>query len=197
MEALIAEGAFVGIVDFTTNELTDELVGGYHAAGPERLGAAGRCGLPQVVVPGGVDFFVTGPPETLPAAWRARPTYHHNPVLTLVRATAEEMVAVARRMAATLNVARGPVAVALPGRGLSIPNHPGGPFWDPATDRAFAVALRANLRPDISVVEVEAHVNDAAFAAVVLDLFHRVTGGPAGDRRPVTEPPARERVVHG
>jgi uncharacterized protein (UPF0261 family) len=177
MEALVREGAFVGVIDFTTNELTDELVGGYHAAGPDRLQAAAASGIPQVVVPGGVDFFVTGPEESLRPAWRARPTYAHTPVLTLVRATAEEMIEVARRMAARLNGARGPVAVAVPGRGLSIPNHPGGAFWAPETDRAFAAALRTGLRPDIPVIDVDAHVNDPAFADVVLDLFHRLAIG--------------------
>lgn len=172
LEQLAEEGAFVGVIDFTTDELTDEVVGGYHAAGPHRLEAAGRLGLPQVVVPGCVDFFVAGPHESLPEAWRGRPTYDHNPVLTLVRTSRDEMVAVARVMAGKLNAARGPVAVAVPRGGLSIPNRPGGEFWDPEADTAFVSALRAGLRRDILVTEVEAHINDPAFADTVLELFH-------------------------
>lgn len=172
LEQLADEGAFAGVIDFTTDELTDELVGGYHAAGPRRLEAAGRRGLPQVVVPGCVDFFVAGPRESLPEAWRGRPTYYHNPVLTLVRTSRDEMAAVARLMAGKLNAARGPVAVAVPRGGLSIPNRPGGEFWDPEADAAFLGALRAALRPDIVIADVEAHINDPAFTDTVLELFH-------------------------
>ncbi|MBI2218663.1 MAG: Tm-1-like ATP-binding domain-containing protein [Candidatus Rokubacteria bacterium] len=185
MEQLVADGAFVAVIDFTTDELTDELVGGYHAAGADRLEAAGHAGLPQVVVPGCVDFFVAGPMDTLPPGWRSRPTYYHNPVLTLVRATREEMVQVARRMAEKLNMARGPVAVAVPRRGLSIPNHPGGVFWDPEADRAFTQTLRERLKPAIVLAEVDAHINDAMFTDVVFELFHRVTAGVTAGGAPV------------
>ena len=182
MEEMIAEGMFVGVIDFTTDELTDELVGGLHAAGPHRLEAAGRQGIPQVVVPGCVDFFVVGPRESVPEQWRARPQYHHNPALTLVRTSCDEMAEVGRVMAAKLSASRGPVAVAVPLGGLSIPNTPGGAFYDPEADAAFLAALRRHLRGDIPVVEVPAHINAPFFAETVLALFHRQMAEPATDR---------------
>ena len=174
MEELIDRGSFAGVIDFTTNELMDELVGAYHAGGPHRMEAAARGGIPQVVVPGCVDFFVTGPRDSLPEQWRNRPLYYHNPSITLVRASREEMAEVGRRMACKLNACVGPAVVAFPRGGLSIPNTPRGVFYDPEGDAAFLSALRAHLRADIPVVEVDAHINDAAFTEAVLALFSRM-----------------------
>ena len=182
MEEMIAEGMFIGVIDFTTDELTDELVGGLHAAGPHRLETAARRGVPQVVVPGCVDFFVVAPQESVLERWRERPQYHHNPALTLVRTSREEMAEVGRIMAAKLSVSRGPVAVAVPLGGLSIPNTPGGAFHDPEADAAFLAALRRHLRSDIPVVEVPAHINAPVFAEAVLALFRRLMPEPAAAR---------------
>ena len=179
MEEMIAEGMFVGVIDFTTDELTDELVGGLHAAGPHRMEAAARLGIPQVVVPGCVDFFVVGPRESVPERWRNRPQYHHNPALTLVRTSRDEMAEVGRVMAAKLSASRGPVAVAVPLEGLSIPNTPGGAFHDPEADAAFLAALRHHLRGDIPIVEVSAHINAPSFGEAVLALFRRQMAAPA------------------
>ena len=183
MEEMIADGMFAGVIDFTTNELTDELVGGIYAAGPHRLEAAARHGIPQVVVPGCVDFFVTGPRESVPPQWRGRPQYHHNPVLTLIRASREEMAETGRIMAARLSAARGPVVVAVPLGGLSIPNVPGGVFHDPEADAAFRTALRDHLRSDIQVVEVPAHINAPLFTDAVLTLFLGLMREPAAGPR--------------
>jgi uncharacterized protein (UPF0261 family) len=174
MEAMIREGRIGGVIDFTTDELTDHLLGGFHDAGPHRLEAAGEAGLPQVVVPGCVDFFVQGAPSSIPQCWRERPSYRHNPSFTLIRATREEMVEVALRMAGKLNVARGPVIVAVPTRGLSIPNHPGGEFWAPESDAAFRAALKAALGKHIRYVEVDAHVNAPEMADAVSKLFFEI-----------------------
>lgn len=174
MEELIAQRAFVGVIDFTTGELTDELVGADYAAGPHRMEAAARAGVPQVVVPGCVDFFVAGPRESVPEKWRSRPMYYHNPALTLLRTDREEMVELGRIMAGKLNACQGPVAAAYPRRGLSIPNRSGGVFYDPEADAAFLAALRAELRPDILLIEVDAHINDPAFADAVVGLFQQV-----------------------
>lgn len=179
MEELIMQGAFAGVIDFTTNELADELVGGDYAAGPHRMEAAARAGVPQVVVPGCCDFFVVGPRDTVPEKWRDRPMYYHNPALTLIRATREEMAMVGRVMAGKLNGCRGPATVAFPRGGLSMPNRPGGIFWDPEADAAFLAALRADLRRDIPVIEVDTHINDAPFADTVVGLFHQVMAGRA------------------
>jgi uncharacterized protein (UPF0261 family) len=188
MEELIGDGFFAGVVDFTTDELTDQLVGGFHAAGPGRLGAAARHGVPQVVVPGCVDFFVFGPRASIPERWQQRPQYLHNPALTLVRASRAEMVVVARTMAEQLNAARGRVAVAVPLGGLSIPNRPGDLFWDPEADAAFRETLRTLLRADIPVIEVSAHINDAAFVDAVFALFVEVMAA-GGDAPPVPDDP--------
>lgn len=176
MEEMIRENRIGGVVDYTTDELTDHLVGGFHDAGPRRLEAAGEKGIPQVVVPGCVDFFVQGPRESIPEKWRGRKAYFHNPSFTLLRTSRDEQLEVARRMAAKLNAAKGPVAVALPAAGLSIPNKPGGEFWDPETDRLFRAELTSNLRKEIRRVEVDAHINDEKFAGTVLDLYLEIAG---------------------
>jgi uncharacterized protein (UPF0261 family) len=173
MEELIAQGMFVGVIDYTTDELADPLLGGYHAA-PGRLEQAGALGLPQVVVPGCVDFAVFGPRHAVPEALRDRPAYYHNPEFTLVRLNREEMATVGATMARKLNAARGPVTVLVPLGGLSIPNVPGGAFHDPQADAAFRDALRAGLRPDIPLRLIEAHINDAPFAQAVAEAFLQV-----------------------
>ena len=171
------QGTFVGVIDYTTDELSDSLVGGFHAAPPDRLERVGAVGLPQVVVPGCVDFTVHGPRDAVPERLRGRPAYYHNPEFTLVRLTRDEQVEIAHRMARKLNAARGPVVVAVPTRGLSIPNVSGGAFWDPETDAAFLDALRADLRKDIPLVTVEAHINDPVFSGRVADEFLRLVMG--------------------
>jgi uncharacterized protein (UPF0261 family) len=176
MEELIAQGMFVGVIDFTTDELADPLLGGYHAA-PGRLEQAGAQGLPQVVVPGCVDFAVFGPRHAVPEALRERPAYYHNPEFTLVRLNRDEMAQVGATMARKLSAARGPVIVLVPLGGLSIPNVPGGAFYDPQADAAFRDALRAGLRPDILVREIDAHINDAAFARATAEAFLELMNG--------------------
>ena len=175
MEEMIREGRLGGVIDYTTGELTGHLVGGFHNAGPRRLEAAGECGVPQVVVPGCVDFLVQGPRSTVPEQWRDRPAYYHNPSFTLIRATREEMIQVAHCMADKLNRAKGRVAVAIPTRGLSIPNCPGGEFWDPECDAAFRMALQGALRKQIHCVEVDAHINTQEMADAVARLFFEIT----------------------
>lgn len=174
MEEMIREGRLGGVIDYTTDELTDHLVGGFHDAGPRRLEAAGECGVPQVVVPGCVDFFVQGPPSSIPEQWRDRPAYYHNPSFTLIRATRDEMVEVARRMADKLNHAKGRIAVVIPTQGLSIPNRPGGEFWNPECDAVFRATLRAALRKQIQCVEVDAHINSQEMADVAAQLFFEI-----------------------
>jgi uncharacterized protein (UPF0261 family) len=170
MEEQIAQGMFVGVIDYTTNELSDPLLGGFHAA-PDRLEQAGAAGLPQVVVPGCVDFAAFGPRHAVPEALRDWPSYYHNPEFTLVRLNRDEMATVGATMARKLNAARGPVTVLVPLGGLSIPNVPGGAFYDPQADAAFRDALRSGLRPDIPVRLIEAHINDERFARAVVEAF--------------------------
>ncbi len=170
MEEQLTQGMFAGVIDYTTNELADPLLGGFHAA-PGRLERAGELGLPQVVVPGCVDFACFGPRHTVPEALRDRPAYYHNPEFTLIRLNRDEMATVGATMARKLNAARGPVSVLIPLGGISIPNVPGGAFYNPEADAAFRDTLCADLRPDIPVRLVEAHINDPAFATMVAETF--------------------------
>jgi uncharacterized protein (UPF0261 family) len=171
MEELAEEGLFTGAIDYTTDELADELVGGFHNAGSERLRRLGRIGLPQIVVPGCIDFSVHGPPQEVPARLQGRPFYTHNPVFTLVRTIAPEMAQLGRTFAERLNQSTGPVEVMVPTQGLSIPNVPGGPFWDPDADAAFLTELRSYLRPDIPLSTLDVHINSTEFALAVADRF--------------------------
>jgi uncharacterized protein (UPF0261 family) len=171
MEELAADGFFAGVIDFTTDELADELVGGFHHGGPERLRRIGRLGLPQVVVPGCIDFTVHGRPEEVPARLKGRPIYTHNPEFTLVRTLGDEMAELGHVFADRLREATGPVEVVVPTLGLSIPNVPGGPFWDEAADAAFLSALRGDLRQDIPVHTYAMHINTVEFADVVAGHF--------------------------
>jgi uncharacterized protein (UPF0261 family) len=177
MEELAADGLFVGVIDFTTDELTDELVGGFHGAGPSRLRSIGRLGLPQVVVPGCIDFSVHGRPEAVPESMRGRPVYTHNPEFTLVRTLPEEMEALGGIFAERLNEATGPVAVMVPTEGLSIPSVPDGVFWNPDADTRFLRALRRELRPDIPVSTHPWHINAPEFATAVADRFLALLDG--------------------
>lgn len=170
MEQLAEGGQFVGVIDFTTNETYDPMTGGIHDGGPDRLKRVGLLGLPQVVVPGCIDFCVFHA-GSIPAHLQGRPVYDHNPEYTLVRASYEEMVALGHLFAERLNLCTGPAIVAVPTQGLSIPNVPGGPFWDPEADAAFLAALREDIKESIPILTFERHVNDPAFGVQVADLF--------------------------
>ncbi|HVW05642.1 MAG TPA: Tm-1-like ATP-binding domain-containing protein [Vicinamibacterales bacterium] len=171
MEELAEQGLFDGVIDFTTNELSGEIQHGFHDAGPDRLRRIGRLGLPQVVVPGGIDFATHGRADSIPASLKGRPEYFHNPEFTLVRTSADEMREIGRRFAQRLNEATAPVAIMVPTEGLSIPNVPGGLFWDPDADAGFVAELRAHVRPDIPLSLHPHHVNDAEFARLVAERF--------------------------
>jgi len=170
MEELAEAGQFVGVIDYTTNETYDPMTGGIHDGGPDRLKRIGLLGLPQVVVPGCIDFSVFHA-GAIPPALQGRPVYDHNPEYTLVRATYDEMVALGHLFAERLNLAKGPVIVAVPTQGLSIPNVPGGVFWNPEADKAFLATLKSEIRYDIPVLPFEHHVNDPAFGMEVAELF--------------------------
>jgi uncharacterized protein (UPF0261 family) len=182
MEHLVEAGALGGVIDYTLSELANSLMDGIHTTGPDRLRVAGRHGLPQVVVPGCVDFFNQGPRDSLPERYRSRKSYFHNPVATLVRLDAGEETALGRIVAERLNEARGPVRVVAPTRGFSLADAEGGDLWDPDADRAFLEALRDALRPDIPYEAVDAHVDDPAFADVVAERYLTMTQEPANAR---------------
>ena len=165
MESLIADGFIEGVFDITTTEWADELTGGVFAAGPHRLEAAARAGVPQVVAPGCLDMANFGGPETVPERYRTRTLYEWNPSVTLMRTNVEENAHLGRILAEKVSMSTGPVTVFLPLRGVSQLDSPGGDFWWPEADVALYGAIRQHLRPDIPVVELDLNINDAAFAA--------------------------------
>jgi uncharacterized protein (UPF0261 family) len=170
MEELAAENQFVGVIDFTTNEVYDPLVGGIHDGGPNRLKQIGLLGIPQVVVPGCIDFSVWNA-GTVPENLKGRPVYDHNPEYILVRATHDEMIQLGHIFAEKLNQAKAPIVIAVPTQGLSIPNVPGGVFWNPEADADFLKTLKSEIRDDISVHAYERHVNDPDFGVEAANLF--------------------------
>ena len=173
MEEMVDAGLVDAVIDVTTSELTDELLGGVFSAGPHRLEAAGRRGIPQVVVPGALEVLNFGARDTVPARYDVpgRPLVIHNPSVCAVRTNAEESGQLGRLMAGKVNGATGPTAVVLPLGGLSKYEGPGGPFRDLEADEVLFTALRGNLRAGIVLREVESNVNDPAFADAVLDVF--------------------------
>jgi uncharacterized protein (UPF0261 family) len=165
MESLIASGMVAGVLDITTTEWADELVGGILTAGPERLDAAGKRGVPAIVVPGCLDMVNFGERSTVPAKFAGRRFYQHNPQVTLMRTTPEECTELGRILAEKLNRYTGPVTVLLPRGGISVISAPGQPFHDPAADEALFGALKKNLKASIPVVEFAGGINEPAFAA--------------------------------
>jgi uncharacterized protein (UPF0261 family) len=179
MEKLADAGALAGVIDYTLSELANSLLDGLHATGPDRLRVAGARGLPQVVVPGCVDFFNQGAPDTVPAEYRARKSYYHNPVATLVRLEPEEMAELGRIVAERLNDARGPVNVLAPTQGFSLADVEGGDLWFPQADAAFLDALAGALRPDIPFELLDTHVNDPELADLVAERYILLASTPS------------------
>jgi uncharacterized protein (UPF0261 family) len=164
MESLVEAGLIVGVLDLTTTEWADELVGGVLAAGPTRLEAAAKHGVPAIVVPGCLDMVNFWAPSTVPSRFKDRRFYPHNPNVTLMRTNVEENHQLGCILAHKLNRSTGPVTVLLPLKGVSMIDSPGEPFWWPEADRALFDALKGLLRPDIRVIEMDCNINDSAFA---------------------------------
>jgi uncharacterized protein (UPF0261 family) len=179
MESLIEAGFVTGVLDVTTTELADDLVGGVLSAGPHRLEAAGRRGVPQVVSLGALDMVNFGARETVPARFADRKFYVHNSSVTLMRTTPEECVELGRRLGTKLSAATGPVALFVPLRGVSAISSEGGPFFDPDADAALLAGLRETLDPSVEVHEVDTHVNDPAFAVAMAGRLDEFLGGHA------------------
>lgn len=171
MESLIESGLVAGVLDITTTEWADELVGGVLGAGPTRLEAAARRGVPAIVAPGCLDMVNFLAPETVPAKFQGRNFYPHNPQVTLMRTTPEECARLGRIIAEKLNLSTGPVTVLLPLRAISVISAPGQKFHDPAADKALFDALKAGLRPDICVVEMDCEINAPAFADACVEAL--------------------------
>ncbi|MEU3709939.1 Tm-1-like ATP-binding domain-containing protein [Streptomyces catenulae] len=175
MERLVAAGLIAGVLDLTTTELADELVGGVLSAGPERLTAAARRGVPQVVSVGALDMVNFGPPETVPARFADRTLLRHNPTVTLMRTTAAEMAELGRLLGAKVAAATGPSAIQLPLRGVSAVDVAGGPFRDEAADAALFAAVRdATAGTAVEVHERDEAINDPGFGRAMARKLHRL-----------------------
>jgi uncharacterized protein (UPF0261 family) len=169
MEGLMDSGFLHGVLDITTTELCDELVGGVLSAGPDRLEAAGRLGLPQVVSVGALDMVNFGARATVPAQFEDRNLYVHNASVTLMRTTPDECAELGRQIAHKLSAATGPTALFLPLGGVSMIDAEGQPFHDPEADEALFAALRDGVGDNVELVEMDANVNDPEFAAAMAD----------------------------
>lgn len=164
MEALIDAGEFDAVLDLTTTELADDLAGGTASAGPDRLTAAGRRGIPQLVAPGAVDMVNFGVPSSVPERFSGRKFYSHTPFTTLMRMTPEETFEIGRLTGLKLAVARGASHVLWPSEGVSDYDREGAVFYDPEANAAWLSGLRSTLPPSIIVQEIPCHINDPAFA---------------------------------
>lgn len=172
MESLIDAGFIRGLLDTTPTELCDELVGGELSAGPSRLTAAGRAGIPQAVSLGALDMVNFGPRETVPKKFDDRNLYVHNDQITLMRTTPAECATLGQEVAEKLTAATGPTALFIPLRGISMIATEGGPFYDPEADQALFGAVRAHLGDNVELIELELDINDPAFSAAMADWLH-------------------------
>lgn len=164
MESFLRDGLIRGVLDLTTTELADELVGGILTAGRDRLTAAGLRGVPQVISLGALDMVNFGPPETVPEKFRSRRFYQHNPNVTLMRTTPEENDELGKEIAHKASAAQGPTVVLIPRKGVSALDAEGQPFWWPEADAALFQSLRNWMSPHVRLIELDLHINDAAFA---------------------------------
>ena len=164
MESLIDGGFIKGVLDITTTEWCDEVVGGVLSAGPNRLAAAGKAGIPQVVSVGALDMVNFGPWDTVPAQFKERNLYKHNPTVTLMRTTGEELAVIGGKIAEKLNAAEGKTVMMLPLKGVSAIDVEGAPFYDAEADKVLFDTLREQLADNVELIEMDYAVNDDEFA---------------------------------
>ena len=164
MESFIKDGIIAGVLDITTTELADELVGGILSAGPDRLTAAAMRGIPQVISVGALDMVNFGPRDTVPEKFKGRRFYQHNANVTLMRTTPEENDKLGKEIAQKASAAKGPTTILLPLHGVSAIDREGQPFWWPEADRALFQSVRNWIGPDVKLRELDLHINDALFA---------------------------------
>ena len=176
MESLILENMAVAVLDITTTEWADEYCGGVLSAGPHRLDGPGLAGIPHVICPGCLDMVNFGGLETVPEKFRQgeRNLVVWNPMVTLMRTTREENIALGKILAEKANASRAPVAFILPRRGLSILDAEGERFWDPEADQALFDAIREHANPDIPIWEIDANINDPVFAEKAVELLMEI-----------------------
>ena len=172
MEKLIRQGAFCGVLDITTTEWCDQLYGGIMAAGPHRSEAAAEGNVPQVVSVGALDMVTFGPPETVPEPYQSRKLYPHNPMITIMRTTAEENQEMGQVLAGKLNQSNGNTILILPLRGVSAVDAEGKVFYGPDEDRILFDTLREKIDQDkVRLVEIDCHINDREFGITAAKLL--------------------------
>jgi uncharacterized protein (UPF0261 family) len=179
MEKLVADGLISGVLDLTTTEVADEMVGGIFPSGPDRFEAIIEKGVPYVVSVGALDMVNFGARPTVPAQFQGRKLHVHNAQVTLMRTTAEENQAFARWIAGKLNRSRAPLTVLIPEKGVSALDAPGRTFHDPEADAALFEELERSLKagPDRRLVRLPMHINDPEFARAAVEEFLRLWGG--------------------
>ncbi|MDX2160029.1 MAG: Tm-1-like ATP-binding domain-containing protein [bacterium] len=181
MEELTEAHCFSAILDYTLSEAAGYIAGGFHNAGGSRFEAAARLGIPQVIVPGCLDFVVFGAKHEVPTQFQDRPMYYHNPEFTLVRLTPDEQLRAAQFVIDKLNSARGRVTVLMPLGGGSIMDIEGGAFWQPELNGRVRALFRERLNPAVEYREVPAHINDDGFADATYDALHQLLQTKMGE----------------
>jgi uncharacterized protein (UPF0261 family) len=176
LEELVNAGYVVGVLDITTTELCDELVGGVFPAYPTRLEGTSRVSVPRVVSLGALDMVNFGPIDSVPERFRHRTLYVHNASVTLMRTNRDECAELGRRLARKLNKAKGPTALFIPLRGVSAIATEGQPFWDPEADAALLESIHTHLAPHVEVRELDMDINDSAFARGMAERLTEMLG---------------------
>ncbi|MBK1687253.1 Tm-1-like ATP-binding domain-containing protein [Rubrivivax gelatinosus] len=178
MEKLADSHLLAGVIDATTTEVADELMGGVFSAGPERFGAIARSRVPYVGSCGALDMVNFGAIDTVPERYRQRNLYKHNANVTLMRTSVDENVAMGRFIAAKLNRMDGPVRFFLPEGGVSMLDAQGLPFWDPAADAALFDTIEQDFQATENrrLIRSPLHVNDPSFARLLVEAFKEIAG---------------------
>lgn len=169
MEAMVRDGLIRGVLDITTTELADELVGGVLTAGKDRLTAAALRGVPQVISLGALDMVNFGPRETVPERFKERRFYQHNANVTLMRTTPEENDQLGKEIAEKASASNTPTCIVIPRRGVSAIDAEGQPFWWPEADQALFQSIRNWVGPMVELVELDLHINDPEFARMATE----------------------------
>ncbi|MCL4107860.1 UNVERIFIED_CONTAM: hypothetical protein GTU68_001177 [Idotea baltica] len=177
MESLIESGMVKGVLDITTTEWADELTGATLSAGPSRLDATGKAGIPAIVTPGCLDMANFGERETVPEKYEGRNFYIHNPQVTLMRTTADECAQLGKILAEKVNAYTAPVTLLLPTKAISIISAEGQPFYDKEADEALFAAIRENLSDSVELIEVDAEINAAEFSQACADALLKNLAG--------------------
>jgi uncharacterized protein (UPF0261 family) len=182
LEQLAHDGLLAGVLDVTTTELADELVGGFLTAGPTRLTAAGAAGVPQVVSVGALDMVNFYGPESIPGRFAGRKFHRHNDHVTLMRTSAMENAQLGVEIGTKVGEAKGPCAIFLPLQGVSAIDKSDQPFEDAGARKTLFDNVKANCG-SVPVFELDLHINDVAFADAMAEKLVEMMGGKAGGAR--------------